>query len=73
MYINPFIAGIMATIACEVCCAIVYAIMHRHDDYEAQEIPIELNEANKEDIKELIKVLDRMSGKHEQDNNDKGE
>lgn len=66
MYINPFFAGILATVCVEIICSFIYALQHnnRNDDM----IPIELTPDN---IERIIENLRR--NKDGEDNDNQGE
>ena len=66
MYINPFVAGILATLLVEVCFVIIHGIIHDHEvETEIQEI--ELTEQEKE---EIVGLLKSWAVKHNEQNND---
>lgn len=67
MYINEFWMGVIATIVAELACMFIYGITHRYDDEEVKEIHLE--EADEEDVKELIQVLKKMEEKSNVKNN----
>lgn len=68
MYIGEFWMGVIATIVAELACIFIYGITHRYyDEEDVKEIHLE--EADEEDVKELIQVLKKMEGKSNVKNN----
>ena len=63
MYISDFWMGVIATVVAEIVCMFIYGITHRYYDDEEDIKTIHLEEANEEDVKELIQVLKKMEGK----------
>lgn len=66
MYINPFFAGVLATVCVEIICSFIYALQHNNKDDKM--VAFELTQ---EDIDRVIEDLRR--GKDGEDNDNQGE
>ena len=68
MYINPFFAGVLATVCVEVLCSFIYALQHNNQGTPEKIVAVDLT---KDEMREMLeKLQETMNGKN---NDNQGE
>ena len=63
MYINPFFAGVLATICAEVLCAFIYSLQHSNRPNKIASVKL-----TPEEMKEIVDKLEGISSGENNDN-----